>query len=82
MPRTKLDRLAVTPAQQEARIIKAAMARNGLFRDVELARKIKADPGSLSRGFKNGFTQNMKCRMHKVLRFTDEEREALGGWGA
>ena len=80
MPRTKLERLCVTPAQKEARVIKAAMARNGLFKDVELARKIKADPGHLSKGFKNGFTLNMKRRMHNVLRFTEEERQVLGGW--
>ena len=82
MPRTRLDKFAVSQAEQETRVIKAAMARNGLFHDVQLARKLKADPGTLSRGFKNGFSQKMKCRMHKVLRFTPEEREALGEWGA
>lgn len=82
MPRTKLDRFTVTQEEREARVIKAAMARNGMFKDVELARKIKADPGHLSKGFKNGFSLKMKQRMHKVLRFTEEEKEALGGWGA
>ena len=78
MPRTKLDRFTVTQEEREARVIKAAMARNGMFKDVELARKIKADPGHLSKGFKSGFTDKMKKRMHNVLRFTEEERKVLG----
>lgn len=82
MPRTKLDRLKISQAEKEARIIKAAMARNGLFKDKDLAQKIGTDPGYLSHGFKKGFSDRMKKRMHKVLRFTDEEKEALGEWTA
>lgn len=82
MPRTKLDRLTISQAEKETRIIKAAMARNGLFKDKELAEKIGTDPGYLSHGFKKGFSDQMKKRMHKVLRFTDEEKEALGEWTA
>lgn len=82
MPRTKLDRLTISQAEKETRIIKAAMARNGLFKDKDLAEKIGTDPGYLSHGFKKGFSDQMKKRMHKVLRFTDEEKEALGEWTA
>ena len=82
MPRTKLDRMTVSKAQIETRIIKAAMARNGLFHDKDLAEKIGTDPGYLSHGFKKGFSDQMKKRMHNVLRFTAEEREALGEWSA
>ena len=77
MPRTKLDRLTISQAEKETRIIKAAMARNGLFKDKDLAEKIGTDPGYLSHGFKKGFSDQMKKRMHKVLRFTEEEKEAL-----
>ena len=82
MPRTKLDRLTISQAEKETRIIKAAMARNGLFKDKDLAEKIGTDPGYLSHGFKKGFSDQMKKRMHKVLRFTAEEKEALGEWTA
>jgi hypothetical protein len=82
MPRTKLDRLTISQAEKETRIIKAAMARNGLFKNKDLAEKIGTDPGYLSHGFKKGFSDQMKKRMHKVLRFTDEEKEALGEWTA
>ena len=82
MPRTKLDRLTISQAEKEKRIIKAAMARNGIDHAKDLALKIKADPGHLSHGFKEGFTDQMKKRMHKVLRFTAEERETLGAWDA
>ena len=82
MPRTKLDRMTISKAEIETRIIKAAMARNGLFHNKELAEKIGTDPGYLSHGFKKGFSDQMKKRMHKVLRFTDEEKEALGEWTA
>ena len=82
MPRTKLDRLTISQADKETRIIKAAMARNGLFKNKDLAEKIGTDPGYLSHGFKKGFSDQMKKRMHKVLRFTDEEKEALGEWTA
>ena len=82
MPRTKLDRLTISQAEKETRIIKAAMARNGLFKDKDLAEKIGTAPGYLSHGFKKGFSDQMKKRMHKVLRFTDEEKEALGEWTA
>lgn len=82
MPRTKLDKHRVSKAEMETRIIKSAMARNGCFTNKELAAKIGADAGSLSRGFKTGFTDNMKKRMHKVLRFTAEEIQILGGWPA
>lgn len=82
MPRTKLDRLTISQAEKETRIIKAAMARNGLFKDKDLAEKIGTDPGYLSHGFKKGFSDQMKKRMHKVLRFDAEEREALGEWDA
>lgn len=82
MPRTKLDRLTISQAEKETRIIKAAMARNGFFKDKDLAEKIGTDPGYLSHGFKKGFSDQMKKRMHKVLRFTEEEKEALGEWTA
>ena len=82
MPRTKLERLTVSKVEIETRIIKAAMARNGIFKNKDLAAKIKTDPGYLSNGFKKGFSDQMKKRMHKVLRFTEEEREALGEWTA
>ena len=82
MPRTKLDRLTISQAEKETRIIKAAMARNGLFKNKDLAEKIGTDPGYLSHGFKKGFSDQMKKRMHKVLRFTEEEKEALGEWTA
>ena len=82
MPRVKLSRLTISQAEKETRIIKAAMARNGLFKDKDLAEKIGTDPGYLSHGFKKGFSDQMKKRMHKVLRFTDEEKEALGEWTA
>lgn len=82
MPRTKLDRRTLSRAEIETRIIKAAMARNGLFKNKDLAAKIGTDPGYLSHGFKKGFSDQMKKRMHKVLRFTEEEREVLGEWSA
>ena len=82
MPRTKLDKIAISRAELDTRIIKAAMARSGIYHNKELAQKINAAPESLSRGFKKGFSGEMKRRMHKVLKFTPEEREALGEWGA
>ena len=82
MPRTKLDKRRVSKAEIETRIIKSAMARNGCFTNKQLAEKIDTDAGYLSKGFKNGFSDTMKKRMHKVLRFTPEEIQVLGGWPA
>lgn len=79
MPRTKLDKMAVKPNEASKRAVKAAMARNGIFRDYELARKLKTDAGYISKGFKNGFSDNMVTRMHRVLRFTEEELRILRG---
>lgn len=80
MPRTKLDRFTVSKAEIETRVIKAAMARNGFFTNKSLSDKLDTDPGYLSKGFKVGFSDKMKKRMHKVLRFTPEEIEVIGGW--
>lgn len=80
MPRTKLERFTISKVEIETRVIKAAMARNGLFHDKDLAEKIETDPGYLSHGFKRGFSDQMKKRMHKVLHFTSEEIEVIGGW--
>ena len=82
MARTKLDKHRISRAEMETRIIKSAMARNGCFTNKELAEKIDTDAGYLSRGFRSGFSDAMKKRMHKVLRFTAEEIEVLGGWTA
>lgn len=79
MPRTKLDKLAVKPNEASKRAVKAAMARNGIFHDYELAKKIKTDPGYISKGLKNGFSEKMVTRMHRVLRFTEEELQILRG---
>lgn len=82
MPRTKLDKHCIGKAELETRVIKSAMGRAGVYTNKALAEKIGADAASLSRGFKTGFTDNMKKRMHKVLRFTPEEIQVLGGWSA
>lgn len=82
MPRTKLDKFRISKPQVEARIIKSAMGRNGIYTNRVLAEKVGTDPGYLSRGFRKGFSHEMKLRMHKVLRFTQEEIEVLGGWSA
>lgn len=80
MPRTKLDRFAISKTEIETRIIKAAMARNGFFTNKSLADKLDTDSTYLSKGFKAGFSDKMKKRMHKVLHFTSEEIEVIGGW--
>lgn len=80
MPRTKLERFAVSKAEIETRIIKSAMARNGMFFNKQLAEKVGTTPSYISGGFKKGFSDSMKKRMHKVLHFTPEEIEVIGGW--
>lgn len=80
MPRTKLDRFTISNTEIESRIIKAAMARNGFFTNKSLADKLDTDAGYLSKGFKAGFSDKMKKRMHKVLHFKQEEIEVIGGW--
>lgn len=80
MPRTKLDRFTISKTEIETRVIKAAMARNGFFTNKSLADKLDTDSAYLSRGFKSGFSDKMKKRMHKVLHFNQEEIEVIGGW--
>ena len=82
MPRTNLDRLTYSKVENETMFIRRAMVRNHIYKDKDLAEKIRTDPGYLSHGFKKGFSNEMKKRMHKVLRFDAEEREALGEWDA
>ena len=79
MPRTKLDKHAVKPQEASKKAIKAAMARNGIYHDCELAKRLKTDAGFLSKGFKNGFSDKMVTRMHKVLHFTEDELQTLRG---
>lgn len=79
MPRTKLDKHRLSRTEMEAKIIKCAAARNSLFTNVELAEKVGCDSSYLSKGFKKGFTDNMKLKLHKALRFTQNEFEFLFG---
>jgi hypothetical protein len=60
--------------------VRGTVPANHIYKDKDLAEKIGTDPGYLSHGFKKGFSDQMKKRMHKVLRFDAEEREALGEW--
>lgn len=80
MPRTKLDRFCVSKPDADAKIIRIAMARNGIYTDRELARKIGTNYTYVSKCFKSGFSMDKKLAMHKVMNFTQEEREVLGGW--
>lgn len=80
MPRTKLERFTISKTEIETRIIKSAMARNGFFTNKSLADKLDTDSGYLTKGFKKGFSDSMKKRMHKILRFTPEEIQIIGGW--
>lgn len=77
MPRTKLDRFRQTREEREAWIIRGAMARNRMCHNYELAEVIQSTPAYVSKCFKNGFSDKMKARMHKKLRFTAEEWEEL-----
>jgi hypothetical protein len=80
MPRTKLSKYSISKAEVDARIIKSVMARDGVFTARALSDKIHADPGHLSKGFKNGFSDSMKMRIIHALSFTTEEKEALLRW--
>lgn len=82
MPKTKLERHTISKTEIEARIIKCAMARNGIFTNKALAALISSDAGYISKCFKTGFSYPMKLRLHKALKFTSEEFEVLGGWAA
>ncbi len=82
MPKTKLDRHTISKAEIETRIIKCAMARNGVYTNKALASLVSSDAGYISKCFKTGFSYSMKLRLHKVLKFTSEEFEILGGWVA
>ena len=79
MPRTKLDKHTVKTNEASKRAVKAAMARNGIFHDCELAKKLKTDAGYISKCYKSGFSDGMVTRMHRVLRFTEEELRILRG---
>lgn len=80
MPRTKLDKYSITTAEKDTRIIRAAMARAGIYTAKGLAEKIDADPCYVSRCFKKGFSSKLKLRIIDRLRMNEEERTALIGW--
>lgn len=79
MPRTKLDKRRPSKAEQDAYIIRRAMANNRIYTDVELAGLIDTSGPYLSRCFKNGFSPNMKVRLCSVLNFSEEDFRALMG---
>jgi AraC-like DNA-binding protein len=80
MPRTKLDKYSITTAEKDTRIIRAAMARVGVFTTKSLAERLGTDPGYISKCFKKGFSSKMKLRIIESLRMNEEERTALMGW--
>lgn len=79
MPRTKLDAFRWTKAEEDKSLIKQYMAKRHIYEDHELAEKMHTDAGYLSKGFKCGFSQSMKLRIHKVLRFEEADLMALLG---
>lgn len=77
MPRTKLQRLGVSKVEIEESIIRQAMARQMLYADKDLADRLKTDAGYISKCFKKGFSDSMKMRMRKILRFKTEEWDVI-----
>lgn len=77
MPRTKLQRLGVSKVEIEESIIRQAMARQMLYKDSDLAEKLQTDAGYISKCFKKGFSDGMKMRLRKILRFKTEEWDVI-----
>ena len=73
MPRTKLDALRYSKAEMDKSLIKQYMAKRHIYEDQTLADKMKTDASCISKGFKNGFSDKMKMRIHKVLRFEETD---------
>ena len=80
MPKTKLDKYSVSAAEKDERIIRIAMARNGLFTAKSLADKLGSEPSYVSRSLKKGLSNNMKLRIISILQMNEQERAALMGW--
>jgi hypothetical protein len=80
MPRTKLDKYSITTAEKDTRIIRASMARAGIYTAKGLAEKIGSDPGYVSKCFRKGFSDKLKLRIISALRMNEDERTALLGW--
>ena len=81
MPRTKLDKYAqrtMSKTEKEAVTIRCAFSRKGIFKQGDMAKAIGADGATISRGLKNGFSLPLLIRIHAVVDFTAEEKEALG----
>lgn len=75
MPRTKLDRLSITPAEIRARIIRSAAARQGLHKNKDLADLMGVSESSAC-GKMRGHTSwsvDMLCALVRPLQLTDEE---------
>lgn len=70
----------ISKVEQDKRLIRSAMARNGIDTYAELAELSGMGASVISNGMRGGFTQKSKVRLNKVLRFTDEEKEILAGW--
>lgn len=79
MPRTKLDKYRISRTDVETIIIKKAMADKGFFTNKSFAQCMGTTNSYLSKGFKNGFSLKMKLRMHKVLKFSEEDWRVLCG---
>ena len=79
MGRTKLDKYRLSRADVETIIIKKAMADKGYFTNKSFAQCMGTTNSYLSKGFKNGFSLKMKLRMHKILKFSDEDWKVLCG---
>lgn len=77
MPRTKLDKFRVTKVETEAKIIRKAMIDRDIKTAKALAARIGTTESYMSKCFKKGFSDKMKRKMHKVLRFSDADWKVL-----
>ena len=75
MPRTKLDKLALSPFQVRARLIRSAGCRAGYFRDKDLADAAGLDGRRLSDrycGRVDWSADDIKA-IDRIVRFSDAE---------
>jgi hypothetical protein len=75
MPRTKIDRRAISPEEVRARIVRSAADRKGLYRDTDIADVLNRSRSCISNRL-NGLTHwriSDLEQLSRALEFTDDE---------
>ncbi len=82
MPRTRSDRLSRDPdtyRRMVNRTVKAAMVRNEMAYNKDLADKIGLSQTQISHRFQKGWSAYELFRIGQVLKFTEEEAARMMG---